>query len=263
MIDNRNRGGFPAMYTNALLYPQVRKIRCDGLPGGCSPCLQNETECRTTDRITGRATQRGYVEGIEQQNRDLQQRVRELEQRLIQNGTDVKPSNGFHDAASPSFNYNQPTSTQAPSWSPVSSAYAPQAGNALSSQPQDAAMSRTRAEGIGDMYLGVSPGNSYLSEIRGTALSILGMTIDIADFECEDMDEPDRSSGPRQLYNKSYQAFLQSALNINPAVDSVDLPSREDAFMYAQWYFQVLNPYMPLLHKPTFMKLVSDAAINF
>ena len=61
---------------------KVRKIRCDGLPGGCSPCLQNNTECFTTDRITGRATSRGYTEELEQQVRDLQHRNRELEQRL-------------------------------------------------------------------------------------------------------------------------------------------------------------------------------------
>src|SRR6187402_2065114 len=98
---------------------QVRKIRCDGLPGGCSPCLQNNTECRTTDRITGRATQRGYVEGIEQQNRALSERVQELEKRLMQSGIDVKPSNIYHDAAASNYDYNQSSSSQAPAWSPV------------------------------------------------------------------------------------------------------------------------------------------------
>ncbi|KAI9684154.1 MAG: hypothetical protein M1829_003424 [Trizodia sp. TS-e1964] len=61
---------------------KVRKIRCDGLRGGCSPCSQNNTPCRTTDRITGRATSRGYVEDLEDRNRELEERVKELEARL-------------------------------------------------------------------------------------------------------------------------------------------------------------------------------------
>jgi len=84
-------------------FPQVRKIRCDGLPGGCSPCLQNNTECRTTDRITGRATSRGYVEGLEQQNRDMEARIRDLETMMVQQGLDVKPTNGYHSQSASNF----------------------------------------------------------------------------------------------------------------------------------------------------------------
>jgi hypothetical protein len=109
----------------------------------------------------------------------------------------------------------------------------------------------------GDNYLGVSPGNSNLSSIKGTALSILGMEIDIADFDSLDMDEPDPSSGFNpQLYNKSYQAFLQSALNLNHTIEKVELPARQEGMTYAEWYFRALNPYMPVLHRPTFFKLV-------
>lgn len=114
-----------------------------------------------------------------------------------------------------------------------------------------------RAGCTGDNYLGVSPGNSNLSSIKGTALSILGMEIDIADFPSLDMDEPDASVFHPQLYNKSYQAFLQSALNINPRIEKVDLPPRSDGMMYAQWYFRAINAYLPILHKGTFIKLVS------
>ena len=113
-----------------------------------------------------------------------------------------------------------------------------------------------RAGCTGDNYLGVSPGNSNLSSIKGTALSILGMEIDIADFDSADMDEPDPSVFHPQLHNKSYRAFLQSTLNINPRIEKVELPSRVEGMTYAQWYFRVLNPYLPLLHKPTFFKMV-------
>jgi hypothetical protein len=213
--------------------------------------LQNNTECRTTDRITGRATSRGYVEGLEQQNRDLMLRVQELER-------EKKASNGYQNT---SYEYAQALSNvQRPAYSPTEY---PQTGSGLVGQQQETNMFRAlptfRAGCTGDNYLGVSPGNSNLSSIKGTALSILGMEIDIADFDSLDMDEPDASVFHPQLYNKSYQAFLQSALNINPRLDKVDLPSRSDGLIYAQWYFRVINPYLPLLHKATFMKLVSQA----
>ncbi|TVY28338.1 Transcriptional activator protein [Lachnellula hyalina] len=241
---------------------KVRKIRCDGLPGGCSPCLANNTECRTTDRITGRATQRGYVEGLEHAKHNLEQRVRELEQKCIQNGLDVKPSNEYCEAAPPNFTFNHPSSAQAPVWSPVTSAYAPQVDNAMASQHQSVDMLSTlpnsRTEAGLDEHLGVSMDSLYLSEIKGTALSILGMTIDIADFQSDDMDEPEKISSHQTIYNKSYQAFLQSTLNINPRLEGVNLPPKEEAFTYCMWYFRVINPFVPLLHKPTFMKLLTS-----
>jgi hypothetical protein len=189
----------------------------------------------------------------------MQHRIRELEQRLIQGGAEVKPSNDYHDAAAPSYDYSQTSAGQPPPWNAPSTPFSPPNSNG-NAQSQETNMFRAlpafRAGFPGDNYLGVSPGNSNLSSIKGTALSILGMEIDIADFDSLDMDEPDASVFHPQLYNKSYQAFLQSALNINPRIEKVELPSREEGFTYADWYFRVLNPYLPLLHKPTFFKLV-------
>jgi hypothetical protein len=248
-----------------LTFTQVRKIRCDGLQGGCSPCLQNQTECRTTDRITGRAAPRGYVDNLENQNRDMAARIQELERLLIQNGIDVKPSNVHYDSAMQAYNYSVPSqnghgqmwNTGGPSNSYTSST----AGTASNSTQQETNMFRAlpafRSGCTGDNYLGVSSGNSHLSSIKGTALSILGMEIDIADFSSHDMDEPDASVFHPALYNKSYQAFLQSALNINPSIPKVDLPGREEGLTYAQWYFRVINPFCPILHKTSFMSLVS------
>lgn len=228
----------------------MRKIRCDGLPGGCSPCLQNHTECRTTDRITGRATSRGYVEGLEQQNQDMQARIQELEQRLMQNGLAIKPSNGYKSSTTPT-----------PAWGASTSPYASQPVEALRTPQPDStlfhALPSSRTGCTGDNYLGVSFGNPNLS-LKGTALSILGMEIDITDFDSPDMDEPDPSVFHPQLLNKSYQAFLRTTLNVNPRIEKVDLPSRTDGLTYAEWYFRALNAYFPILHKPTFMKTVSS-----
>lgn len=110
----------------------------------------------------------------------------------------------------------------------------------------------------GDNYLGVSSGNSFLSSIRGTSLNVLGMEINIADFASTDLDGPVQPSLQREpLYNKSYQSFVMSAFGINPRLEKVALPPKTEGLTYAQWYFRALNPYLPTLHKPTFMALVS------
>jgi hypothetical protein len=231
--------------------------------------LNNNTECRTTDRITGRAAPRGYVDSIEAQNREQANRIRELENLLIQHGIDVKPSTVYQDQ-SITYNYNQPAQNgHATIWNlpGQSNAYAPpSSSHILPSTQQETNMFRAlpafRAGCPGDNYLGVSSGNSNLSSIKGTALSILGMEIDIADFASQDIDEPDQSMAHPQLYNKSYQAFLQTALNINPKLEKPKLPERSEGITYAQWFFRVFNPYLPILHKGKFMALVCVIYLN-
>lgn len=195
---------------------------------------------------------------MENANQELQQRLEELEHRLAQAGLD-RNSNEYH-GGSQITNYITPV-VQEPAWNSVATSYTGQAVNGVTS-PQESNMFRAlpafRSGCTGDNYLGVSPGNSPLSSIKGTSLSILGMQIDVADFDSLDMDEPDTSSGYRSaLYNKSYQAFLQSTLGVNPKLQNVELPGRDKGFQYVEWYFRALNPYMPLLHKPTFVRLVS------
>lgn len=59
-------------------------MRCDDLWNGCSTCVQNQSECKTTDQVTGKTTVRGYVHSLER-------KVEELELRLVSLGQDAKP----------------------------------------------------------------------------------------------------------------------------------------------------------------------------
>ncbi|KAI9759906.1 MAG: hypothetical protein M4579_002031 [Chaenotheca gracillima] len=241
---------------------------CDRCKASCSPCLQNNTECRTTDRITGRATSRGYVEGLEQRANDMESRVRELEARLLSMGADVKPMEyGSDTNAAPMLDWSSAGQTAGPQfWGNPG----PSNNNAMAPyESPGASTPRTQETNIfralpifrtgcnGDNYLGVSSGNSHLSSIKGTALSVLGMEIDIADFQSSDMDEPSPSLFQSEIYNKSYQSYLQSAFNVNPKIEKVDLPPKNEGLTYAQWYFRVLAPYVPVLHKPSFMILLT------
>lgn len=228
-------------------------------PGGCSPCLQTNTTCQTTDRTTGQTRVRGAEERLEDENRELRDRIQELTDQLSRQqlqqsrGSHVDQSSGYHDVSNAGYGYNQPSGPTQPSSS--------WGGNDLGHHLHGSAAFRTspsfRVGGVGDTFLGVSTGNSNLSSIKGTVLSIFGMEIDIADFKSIDMDEPHKSTFHTRLYNKSYQSFIQSALNINDRIEKPDLPNRRDGLSYADWYFRALNPYSPLLHKPSFIKLVS------
>jgi hypothetical protein len=199
-------------------------------------------------------------------------RIQELENLLIQNGIDIKPSNPYHGSSmQPYNNYNvQSQNGHSQMWSgagPSNSYVSTTSGTSPSTIQQETNMFRAlpnfRSGCTGDNYLGVSAGTSSLSSIKGTALAILGMEIDVADFPSNDMDEPDPAVFHPALYNKSYQAFLQSALGVNPRPEKVDLPAREEGLTYFQWYFRVINPYCPILHKGITMDLVCDTRYHF
>jgi hypothetical protein len=189
--------------------------------------------------------QRGYVDGLEQ-------RITYLEAQLKAHGVQENvPMNSFDLT-------NSSNSRRSLSRNGMSNS--PQASSAMSPLQQDTTShegSSFRAERTSDNYLGVSSGDSQLSSIKGTSLSIFRMKIDVADFESIDMDEPNTSGFNPRLYNKSYQAFLQSALNINDHMEEPPLPRRDEAFQRIEWYFRVINPYIPFLHRPTFIALVS------
>ena len=240
-----------------LTSAQIRKIRCDALPGGCSPCLQTNTTCQTTDRTTGQTRVRGAEERLEEENRELRDRIQQLTDQLsrqqLQMGreNDNVRSSSYNDE--PGYGYNQsPVSAQ-----PTSSWGGNEPGHQLRESAAFSTSPSFRAGVISDTFLGVSTGNSNLSSIKGTVLSIFGMEIDIADFKSIDTDEPHKTNFHSRLYNKSYQSFIQTALNINERIEKPDLPNRRDGLSYAEWYFRTLNPFTPLLHKPTFIKLVS------
>ena len=249
-------------------------MRCDDQPSGCAPCMQNQSECKTTDRITGKATVRGYVQSLERQLEELQHRTRELESRLAALGEEVGPYTDYGD----------PATTQLVQWHKDQKASNRRLGE-HDRQDSDTSTSYTRVNGntthgssshaseepppqlpnfrgglTGNNYLGLSTGNSLLSSIRGTAMSVLGMEIDLADYMSADVDEPESSvdGAPAQpVYNKSYRAFVQTAFGANPKLSKVELPPKSEGMNYAYVYFRLVNPFLPIVHKPSFWATVS------
>ncbi|KAJ4339639.1 hypothetical protein N0V87_003080 [Didymella glomerata] len=225
---------------------KIRKIRCDGRPEGCTPCEQNRTQCRTTDRITGKATVRGHAEAMETENSYLRSHIADLQAQLKEMGAEPRPPPAYGSMPWPA-----PASTAAdtldwsaqrrPSASPMPG-YAP-AGDKVnfSSLPQ------FKYGSIGDNYLGVASGDSLLSHIRGTSLSVFGTEIDITDFVEEG---PEYENSPM-----SYQTLVKVTMH-SQHVDPVQLPQYETLKEWATWYLRSLNPYTMLVHKPAFLELI-------
>ncbi|KAI1484343.1 hypothetical protein F5X96DRAFT_475893 [Biscogniauxia mediterranea] len=239
---------------------KVRKIRCDALPEGCSHCINQNLECYVTDRVTGRTERRGYMQELEREKSDMINHIRELEKLLHHHGVDVKPwhSTSFPASFPPDTTGADPAtnsaqdSTAKEQWTQLGSSV--WVKDRPSKMPI-ANISHTIVEPRpADAHLGVSADQAPLSSIKGTTLSILGSTIDIRSFDAPDVDEPPPGTQVRSpLYNKSIQALLQSGFNVNPPLH-VELPPRTDAFTYAEWYFLIIHPFHPILHKPTFME---------
>lgn len=236
--------------------------------------MQNQSPCKTTDRITGRATVRGYVQSVERRLQQLESHCHELENQLAAHGIDVKPSSqhsgypntlrlshkdGHEQLPNPDW-YNDAHSTSNgncdPSTDYVSSRRLSQTDGSVSRLPD------FRNGLTGENYLGVSSGNSLVSSIRGTSLNVLGMEINLADYMHADLDEPNPSDYEKKpMYNKSYYAFILTAFSAKPKPEEVGLPSREEAMKCVEWFFKVVNTYLPVLHRPSFMTLVCQIEV--
>lgn len=245
-------------------------MRCDDRPDGCIPCRQNQTECKTTDRITGKATVRGYVESLERKIQELETYNRQLLTRVKSLGGDAAPDDLFLE----------PTSGGPPQWPGGRPTLGLNGDSSVNgSLDGDAEHADIKADGTftpyavaepsirlpkfrsgltGNNYLGVSTGDSLLSSIRGTSMNVLGMEIDIADYTSPDLDEPDPSRMEESpTYNKSYRAFIQTAFGAGPKLSKVELPHKQEGLEQAEIYFRGINPFLPILHRPTVMRTVS------
>ncbi|KAL2168540.1 hypothetical protein VTG60DRAFT_7145 [Thermothelomyces hinnuleus] len=244
---------------------KVRKIRCDALPEGCSHCATQNLECYVTDRVTGRTERRGYLQQLEREKGAMLVHIRELEKLLENHGVEVRPWEwpGYTTTYPPGVRFDHlGNPVQDPSskeqWQQVGLVWVKNSqqksqNNSSAQPPWSTLASRPK-----DSYLGVSSDSAPLSSIKGTTLSILGTNIDITCFDAPDMDEPAPGTPiGSPLYNKSVMAYLQSALNINPPLTNVELPPKMEAFRYAEWYFLMIQPFLPILHKPSFMQLLT------
>jgi hypothetical protein len=190
---------------------------------------------------------------MESENTYLRRQIAELQEQLKENGVEPR--------ALPAYNGLQPTTLP---WSSSSranesqSSSDPQRRTSTSPLPGYApvgaadkigfrSLPQFKHRSVGDNYLGVGAGDSPLSHIRGTSLSVFGTEINITDYM---MDEDEYENSVM-----SYTALAKVALG-GEHVDPVPLPPYKSLNDYATWYLRSLNPYTMLVHKPAFMELV-------
>ena len=248
----------------SLTVLKMRKMRCDGRPDGCAPCVQNQTPCKTTDRMTGIANERGHVKRLEQRIKTLEKHIRGLEDRLTSGGEDVKPFGLSSDSDVALLQWDHPKEQQ-----PHQTWKTRHTGPEQDAPLQDPTVLDTAPDRLpdfrsgltGNNYLGVSSGNSFISSIRGTAMNVLGAEIDLADYTSSDLDEPDHPIfGQDYPLNKSYHAFVRTAYSGNSKAQKVEFPPPEEGVTYLRWYIRMVHPYTPFLHKPTFVRMVSASS---
>lgn len=246
-----------------LANKQVRKIRCDALPEGCSHCASQRLECYVTDRVTGRTERRGYLQELEREKSDMLNHIRQLEELVNSKGINIKPWSwsAFGKPAHPLGMLVDTTgapinvsNTDGSSWTKSEAAPAKAKNLSLGATRSSVLLPRP-----GDSHIGVFQDKAPLSAVKGTQLSILGATIDVTDFDAEDMEEPAPGfQATEPFYNKSLFSFVQSVMHKQPP-PPIELPSKDEAFQYSEWYFVMIFPFVPVLHKPTHMRLVRDA----
>lgn len=245
----------------------MRKIRCDGLPDGCTHCTQQNLECYVTDRVTGRTERRGYLKQLEHEKSSLLTHIRDLEKLLDDRGVQVRPwqamsacgPGGPFDAENDGAVKDQWAQFGSIWIKDYSASQSRSAGGALLGQQLSSSLPPPTVRPIGG-HLGVLKDSAPLSSIHGTQLSILSTTIDITSFDAPDMEGPPAgTSKAAPIYNKSLQSFYNSTAKVNPPIDA-PLPSRDDAFSYSEWFFVMVGAFIPVLHKPSYLQMVNCAA---
>lgn len=124
---------------------------------------------------------------------------------------------------------------------------------------------KTRSSG--DQLIGMYSGSSYLNSMRSSALTVLGIEIDLGDLLGSNESPSSRnwmSPNQEKQYSDSNNlddslgSFLHSAFNSTQTSQTkLELPSRVEALMLVEFYFATTHPYLPLLHKPSFLAEVS------
>ncbi|KAF1990445.1 hypothetical protein K402DRAFT_348572 [Aulographum hederae CBS 113979] len=254
----KRRGGSsqPSRTGQACDRCKQRKIKCDPSPGGCAPCRQNQSQCITTDRNTGRAATRGLMESLQDTNDYLRQKVAEYENILRRNGIAHQPSEmGGDYTGTPSA---PPTGGWQPGqWSnePSGSQSTPTSYHNTGDSLEDTllqALPAFRENAQGDSYLGVSTttGGLVLSNIKGTQLSFCGIEFDVSSFGPSELMENDEVA--------SYETFFRTTAHVNGPVEPAALPAYPVLMKWARLYFRTLNPYTPVLDKREMMKLINN-----
>lgn len=145
-------------------------MRCDANAAGCSACQQKNLRCVTTDRITGRATERGQADRLEGELAALKRHLAVYTKKYghLDDG-EVATSDRYPELPTP--------------------------GGYGAQQNEYTASNR------GD-------DGPHYGPIAGTVVDVLDGEVDVAAFECPAMADVEFGNGP--VFNHSTKSYLQT-----------------------------------------------------
>jgi hypothetical protein len=186
---------------------------------------------------------------MESENSYLRAQIADLQSQLKENGIEPRAPPAYNALPPPIHPWSSsPNDTQSWSEGPRQTSTSPLPGYApAGTAAKSESLPQFKHGSIGDNYLGVAAGDSLLSHIKGTSLSVFGTEIDITDFMA---GETEYESSPM-----SYTTLAKISVGAEH-VDAPALPPYNELQEYAIWYLRSLNPYTMLVHKSAFMDLV-------
>ena len=101
----------------------------------------------------------------------------------------------------------------------------------------------------------IMPDGPQTGPIHQTIVDLVDDEIDIGAFDCPELEETMRISHVTVLMNNP-QLSSFSILG-NPRPEKPPLPSREETLQYVDNFQNVIAPYVPIVHAPSFKKQVS------
>lgn len=222
-----------------------RKMKCDTDPVACKPCASKNLPCYTTDRVTGQSRQRGEEDRVETEIQALKDQLHAYQTRY-----------GPLSLESPAL--TQPARSSPPRPPPSSR------------PPHNATSSGTSFPTVGTNNLTVSsmpnshyvgwPAPAYVEPIHTTPID--GMVVDVLDWGRVDLSTFDctimRESGPQDSdrFNFSTNAVLRTMAQ-QQKIDRPELPTKTQALEEARAFLRILWPFVPIVHKKTFITTVN------
>ncbi len=204
-------------------------MRCDANPAGCGACQLKSLRCVTTDRITGRPSERGQTDRLQVELMALRRHLAAYVQKYGQlDDAELAASDAYQDLPS-TAGYSTPH-TQA----------FEDLNNQISSRRGD--------------------DGPHQGPIHGTIVDIFDDDIDIADFHSPDMAEIAYDAA--HVYNHSMSSFVRTVGGAQKP-ERPPLPPREEARKLVDNFLKTLNTYAPIVHGPSMMELVCNRSAFF
>jgi hypothetical protein len=226
-------------------------MKCDSGQDGCQPCQSKGLPCFVTDRQDKITRQRGQTSRLENEIADLKRRIHAYEQRFGPLNDAQYSLPGAYQGYPQSNGYNRYSFQLSAFPHFFIVAHFVSGSNQAHHQQVPVPDHYTDVETAGQ---GVFSG-PHKGPIHETTIDFIDGEIDIAAFACPDMADRLNLYQSTIPINNSRRSSLNTMLGAQRR-ERPQMPPRDDALMYIDMYLNVIAPYVPIVHGPTFRQQV-------